>query len=128
MARKNTRRTASSSRRQRAQRGSSRPATLEKQVLQNGPGSTVEPLGSAGTEPTLTSSLGQERSQPAALRPGSLAYRRRYGGTAASQPSGDGLAMLNSLDYSYIRRDLRRIALLAGAMFAILVILSFWLR
>ncbi|MER3404954.1 MAG: hypothetical protein C4289_07125 [Chloroflexota bacterium] len=65
--------------------------------------------------------------RPAVPRAGSLAYRRRYG-TAAGQTAGDALAALSAVDYSYIRRDLRRIALLAGAMFAILVILSFWLR
>jgi hypothetical protein len=68
-----------------------------------------------------------ERSRPAVPRAGSLAYRRRYS-TAAGQTAADALAALSSVDYSYIRRDLRRIALLAGAMFAILVILSFWLR
>ncbi len=70
---------------------------------------------------------GLEHPRPGAPRAGSLAYRRRYG-TAADQTVRDGLAALSAVDYSYIRRDLRRIALLAGAMLAILVILSFWLR
>ena len=43
---------------------------------------------------------------------------------AASTPRGSEF----NPDYAYVRRDLRRIGLLAGSFFVILVVLSFFLR
>lgn len=127
MARKDTRKTGTSSRRKRVQRVPSRPAAQPAANLANGATSGVDLLPALRAEPVRSPASDLERSRPGAPRAGSLAYRRRYG-AAAGQAAGDGLAALSAVDYSYIRRDLRRIALLAGAMFAILVILSFWLR
>jgi hypothetical protein len=48
--------------------------------------------------------------------------------SAARQPSRAGTSSDFQPDYSYVRSDLRRIAGLAGAFLALLVILSFFLN
>ncbi len=48
----------------------------------------------------------------------------RAGGTPAA--GGDGSRL--SFDYSYVKKDLRRIGVLAGSLIAALVVLSFFIR
>jgi hypothetical protein len=53
-------------------------------------------------------------------------YRRQVSRTAAFMPA-PRMTEFNP-DYTYIKRDLGRIGVLAGAFFVILVVLSFFLR
>jgi hypothetical protein len=48
--------------------------------------------------------------------------------TAAAKPSNRSSVVEFNPDYSYVKKDLARIGILAGSFFVILVVLSFFLR
>ena len=75
------------------------------------------PGASAPTETSSAAAPVRERERTPAQRGLAPASQRRR---AASAPFRE--------DYSYVYRDLRRIVVLAAAMFAILIALSFVLR
>ncbi len=54
--------------------------------------------------------------------------RRQVSKSAAFMPGASPRPTEFNPDYTYIRRDLRRIGTLAGTFFVILVVLSFFLR
>ena len=56
-----------------------------------------------------------------------MAKRSKRGGTVVNVTPGSVRNEFNP-DYSYIRRDLRRIFTLAGFFFAVLIVLSFVLK
>jgi len=62
-------------------------------------------------------------SQPAPRAPASTLAR-----PASSLTRSSGVAAIRTDDYTYIYSDLRRIAILALTMFAILIILSFVIK
>ena len=55
-------------------------------------------------------------------------YKRQVSKSAAFMPQQQRTPTEFNPDYTYIRRDLRRIGLLAGSFFVILVALSFFLH
>jgi hypothetical protein len=55
-------------------------------------------------------------------------YRRQVSKSAAFMPQQRQVTTEFNPDYTYIRRDLRRIGMLAGSFFVILVVLSFFLH
>jgi hypothetical protein len=48
--------------------------------------------------------------------------------TAASKPSSRSAVVEFNPDYAYVKKDLKKIGILAGSFFIILVVLSFFLR
>ncbi len=54
--------------------------------------------------------------------------RRQVSRTGAFMPAQRQIATEFNPDYTYIRRDLRRIGMLAGSFFVILIVLSFFLH
>jgi hypothetical protein len=56
-------------------------------------------------------------------------YRRQVSKSAAFMPQQQQRTPTEfNPDYTYIRRDLRRIGMLAGSFFVVLVVLSFFLK
>jgi hypothetical protein len=96
--------------------GSDRPSVVAPEAL-----SAAEITRAAELEATIIAS---ERAGQAAARPGARPAASEAAALPQRRPGGSGrLAVEAAEEYRYVARDVRRIAVVGGSMFIILIVL-----
>ena len=104
------------SRRRRSTRGGEALAPRVQQILDE---VAPEPAETSATEPVVAAAV--EAARPAAL--GATPRGGSSRAATARRPYAD-----YGTEYSYVWADLRRIALVAGGLLALLIVLAFFIR